>query len=131
MPASFKIDTPTAFAQWAQTKALFDDGTAMTETYVTDGHELGVRLAYGRSPEGFWFYISMTPAEEPEFWQAYQEWFKRNQVGNRHITSVIVDAPPASCGTPNTPPSEAQLMAGPLGAMTAGAASASLAVKAA
>lgn len=128
MPASLKIDTPTEFAQWAQTKTLFDDGTTTTATHVTNGNAPGSRLAYGKSPEGFWFFISMTPAEEPAFWQAHRDWISRNQAG--HHASIVAYAPPASCGTPNTPPCEAKAIADPIGVLAL-EANASQAVKAA
>jgi len=129
MPASPKIDTPTEFAQWAQTKMLFDDGTLLTETHVTDGYQPGVRLAYGKSPDGFWFFISMTPAEEPIFWEAYRAWRNRNQTDHRH--TVTLNILPPSCGTPNTPPCELQVVADPIGSVALETPSSNQDVKAA
>lgn len=101
--AASRIDKPTLFAHWTKTKLLFDEGATATVIYVTDGHEEGVRHAYGRSPEGWCFYIAMTPAEEPVFWQAYLAWVKRNHTGNHQI-GLVARQPPPNCGTPNTPP---------------------------
>jgi len=113
MPSSQKIETPTEFGEWVQTKTLFDDGTPVTETSMTNGSEAGVRLASGKSPDGWYFYISMTTAEEPIFWQVYQEWLSRN-LGGRHTTSIIASATvtassqkPPGCGTSTTPQCEA------------------------
>ena len=113
MPSSQKIETPTEFGEWVLTRTLFDDGTLVTETSMTNGSEADVRLASGRSPDGWYFYISMTTAEEPIFWQAYQEWLSRNP-GGKHITSIIAPATanasspkPPGCGTSTTPQCEA------------------------
>lgn len=99
------IEKPTPFGQWIQTKQLFDDGAAKTETYVTDGHEEGTRYAYGKSSRGWCFYIVMEPSQEPEFLRAYQEWRKHNPNGHHHMAVAV--AKPPNCGTPNTPPCEA------------------------
>jgi hypothetical protein len=101
--AASRINKPTPFAHWIQTKSLFDDGVTATVIHVTDGHEEGVRHAYGRSPEGWCFYIAMTHAEEPVFWQTYLAWVKRNPTGNHRI-GLVARQPPPNCGTPNTPP---------------------------
>ena len=112
MPASPKIETPTEFARWVETKTLFDDGTPVTETHMIDGSQAGIRLAHGESPDGWYFYISMTTDEEPIFWQAYEAWCSRNP--GIHATRVTGSATasatspkPPGCGTPTTPQCEA------------------------
>jgi hypothetical protein len=106
MPAA-RIEKPTPFDQWLQTKTLFEDGATKTETHVTHGHDEGIRHAYGRSSGGWCFYIEMTAAQEPVFWQVYHEWVKRSSRPEaRHVASVSATKPP-NCGTPNTPDCEA------------------------
>jgi hypothetical protein len=109
MPASPKIETPTEFARWVETKTLFDDGTPVTETSVTNGSEPDVRLASGKSPDGWHFYISMTTAEEPLFWEVYKEWISRNPGGIHTVsgTAFVVSPKPPGCGTSTTPQCEA------------------------
>lgn len=112
MPASLKIETPTDFARWVETKRLFDDGTPVTETYVTDGSEAGIRLAHGQSPDGWYFYISMTTDEEPIFWQAHKEWCSRNPGihttrATGSATGSATSPKPPGCGTSTTPQCEA------------------------
>jgi hypothetical protein len=105
--AASRIENPITFAEWVKTKALFEEGATKTETYVTAGHEPGARYAYGKSSAGWCFYITMTPAEEPHFWQAYHEWLARNaQPENCHVATHNLMKPP-NCGTPNTPECEA------------------------
>jgi hypothetical protein len=118
MTALPSIDKPTPFSSWLQTKALFDDGTPMTETYVTDGHDEGVRYAYGKCAEGWCFYIAMTPEEEPVFWQIYNEWRNRNPTSAQHVATVNNRKPP-NCGTPNTPQCP-DLVSGEKGVLTLG-----------
>lgn len=101
--AASRIETPTPFAEWVKTKALFDDDATMTETRVTDGHEPGTRYAYGKSSEGWCFYIAMTPDEEHVFWAAYRAWVQRGRCAELHMAIVSTGKPP-NCGTPDTPP---------------------------
>jgi hypothetical protein len=127
MPAA-RIDEPTPFEHWIQTKQLFHEGVTQTETFVTDGHEEGTRYAYGKCPEGWCFYIVMAPDEEPVFWQIYRDWLGQNPIECHHVT-VVHTTKPANCGTPNTPPCEA--IAGSTGALGATLPNASGDVKAA
>jgi len=101
--AASRIEKPTPFAEWVKTKTLFDDDATMTETQVTDGHEDGTRHAYGRSSEGWCFYIAMTHDEEPVFWEAYRAWVNRHESAHLHMALVNSQKPP-NCGTPDTPP---------------------------
>lgn len=114
--AASRIEKPTPFAEWIKTKALFDDEATMTETRVTDGHEPGTRYAYGKSADGWCFYIAMTPDEEPVFWDAYRAWIHRSRIADRHMALVNTDKPP-NCGTPDTPPcpDATEDQGGPLG----------------
>ena len=79
MSASRSLQASTPFARWKQTQVLFDDAVTVTETFViNDETDAGLRRAFGWSPEGYWFHVSMTVAEEPEFWQSYQ-------IGRAHV----------------------------------------------
>lgn len=103
MPPQPKIETPTPFAEWSKTQALFDDGVTETRTHVVNGKG-GTRLAYGASPEGFWFFIEMKAHDEVEFWRAYLAWRASNEAGEHTHASDARGKKPPTCGTPNTPP---------------------------
>lgn len=103
--AASRIEKPVPFAEWIKTKTLFDDHATKTETHVTDGHKPGTRYAYGKSSEGWCFYIVMTTDEEPAFKDAYNEWLKRTKHANvNHRMTIVNSRKPPSCGTPDTPP---------------------------
>jgi hypothetical protein len=108
MPALRSISKPTEFAKWRQTSELFDDQLHVTETRVVDGPAPGIRHAYGRCRNGFWFFISMTAAEELEFWNIYLAWRTRHKSGIHQFIAVSSGKPP-NCGTPNTPPCVTQI----------------------
>lgn len=97
MPPSRALQAPTPFGRWKQTKALFDDSVTVTETFViNDQADTGNRCAFGWSPDGYWFHVSMTIAEEPEFWHAYLAWRGRNLTGaHEFISAPIGRRPPA------------------------------------
>lgn len=105
MLPSRALQTPTSFARWKQTRALFDDTVTVTETFViNDQADTGLRRAFGWSPDGYWFHVSMTIAEEPEFWHAYLAWRGRNLTGaHEFISAPIGRRPPARLR--NTPAS--------------------------
>jgi hypothetical protein len=95
MPAFRSLQPPTPIARWKQTKALFDDAVTVTETFViNDDADVGLRRAFGWSPEGYWFHVSMTVAEEPEFWQAYLDWRSRNLTGAHEFISAPIGKKP-------------------------------------
>jgi hypothetical protein len=106
MPAK-QILKPTEFAIWKQSRALFASHLGATKTYVFDGPDGArgdVRIAYGKCQQGFWFYISMTRAEEAEFSDAYKEWRARNPGGSHTYTAAPNGVFPPICDTPSTPP---------------------------
>lgn len=95
MPASRSLQAPTPIARWKLTKALFDDAVMVTETFViNDETDEGLRRAFGWSPEGYWFHVSMTVAEEPEFWHAYLDWRSRNLTGAHEFISAPIGRKP-------------------------------------
>src|SRR5258706_4071502 len=96
MPPSRSLQPPTPFVRWQQTKTLFDDTVAVTETFVINDADTGSRCAFGWSPDGYWFHVSMTVTEEPEFWYAYLAWRSRNLTGaHEFISAPIAKRPPA------------------------------------
>jgi|GEM_PF-5784676 len=105
MPAK-QILKPTEFAVWKQSRALFASHLGATDTFVFDGPdgERGdMRLAYGKCQQGFWFFVSMTRAEEAEFASAYKTWKANNPSGLHTYTAAANGVRPPNCGTPNTP----------------------------
>jgi hypothetical protein len=95
MPVSRALQPPTPFGRWKQTKVLFDDTVTVTETFViNDQADAGIRCAFGWSPDGYWFHVSMTIAEEPEFWHAYLAWRSRNVTGAHEFISAPVGKRP-------------------------------------
>jgi hypothetical protein len=105
MPAK-QILKPTEFATWQQSRALFDSHLGATETCVFDGPDGArgdVRLAYGKCQQGFWFFLSMSRAQEAEFSDAYKEWRARNPGGLHTYAAAAPGVLPPNCGTPNTP----------------------------
>ena len=109
-----KIAEPTEFARWKASGApLFADHLGFTETVICDGPDglkADLRLAYGRCPTGFWFFISMTRAQEAEFHALYLAWQARSTAGFHQYLPKANGTKPANCGTPNTPPCVVQLL---------------------
>ncbi|MEO7733235.1 MAG: hypothetical protein ABIY55_19890, partial [Kofleriaceae bacterium] len=101
-----QILKPTEFTVWQQSRTLFASHLGATETYVFDGPD-GARgdgrIAYGKCQQGFWFYISMTRAQEAEFASAYKEWRASNPGHSHTYTAAANGVFPPNCGTPNTP----------------------------
>jgi hypothetical protein len=68
------------------------------------GAKADVRIAYGRCANGFWFYISMTRAQEAEFKKTWDTWRIDNPGGTHQYIAAPNGVRPPTCGTPNTPP---------------------------
>jgi hypothetical protein len=107
---------PTEFATWQQSRALFASHLGATETYVfdgPDGERADVRLAYGKCQQGFWFFISMTRAQEAEFADVYKAWLAGNPGGSHKYVAAPNGVFPPNCGTPSTPPCGTTQVIGP------------------
>ena len=105
MPAK-QILKPIEFTVWQQSRTLFASHLGPTETYVFDGPDgarADVRIAYGKCQQGFWFFITMTRAQEAEFADAYKVWRGSNPGGFHTYAAAPNGVRPPNCGTPNTP----------------------------
>ncbi len=115
MPAK-QILKPTEFTVWQQSRTLFASHLGATDTFVfdgPDGERADVRIAYGKCQQGFWFFVSMTRAQEAEFSSIWKAWRANNPGRSHTYTAAASGVFPPTCGTPNTPSCGAQKLQAP------------------
>lgn len=100
MPPYSQITNPTLYANWD--KSYFDDSPTETRvvTYI-DPSNSNLRVAWGKTSSGFYFYVKMHSSDESAFWSGHATWRGANP--GTHTWQAFTSVPP-SCGTPYTPP---------------------------
>jgi hypothetical protein len=100
MPAYSQITNPTLYANW--NKVYFDDSPTETRvvTYI-DPSNSNLRVAWGKTSAGYYFYVKMHSSDESTFWSDHATWRAANP--GTHTWQAFSNVPP-TCGTPTTPP---------------------------